>query len=294
MFSRHLTKTFGKYNLIEFKPPVSSEKFKEYTSLFFSKLTVLVILLGIFFSFSFVLEYFIKLNATSKHQFPKTIGLSKLYFALYPKNDAIYDYCAYVKYRQKDLKGAIKYYTKVLDMSGKTFEKRDLARLANLLYLKKLVSSPNEAIDLFNEYSTKKNTTVLEDSQLLWIKSIFRIENSISDTIIQDYEDLLASLDQEDMNNWFYISSDEAYVLYLMRDYSNAIVLYNLIISYAETHKEYSKELKTLYVERGFAKRQAGDIDGANNDFILSQFKPWEIAQHEPTYSNQEFLFIKH
>jgi hypothetical protein len=79
-----------------------------------------------------------------------------------------------------------------------------------------------------------------------------------------------------------------------MRDYSNAIVLYNLIISYAETHKEYSKELKTLYVERGFAKRQAGDIDGANNDFILSQFKPWEIAQHEPTYSNQEFLFIKH
>jgi tetratricopeptide (TPR) repeat protein len=289
-----LTRNFGKYQVVEFQPPISSVKYTEYLNLFYSKAIALLIVIGLFFLPSLILKYSIKLEVT-KHKFSGVITTSKIYFMLYPKNEEIYDYCAYAKYRQKDFEGAIKYYTTVLNLSGKTFTDKDFPRLANLLYLKKTISSPNDAIDLFNEYSTKKNASILQNSQLLWVKSIFRIENNITEGIIQDYEDLLSSIDSKDTENWFYISSDEAYILYLMREYSSAIAIYNIIIAYAETHKDkHVKDLKTLYAERGFAKRQTGDNDGANADFILSKIEAYDLAKYEPSYSNQEFLLIKH
>lgn len=50
----------------------------------------------------------------------------------------------------------------------------------------------------FNEYITQKNLSVLESSQMLWIKSIFKIENNIAEDVMQDYDDLLESLDAKD------------------------------------------------------------------------------------------------
>lgn len=136
--------------------------------------------------------------------------------------------------------------------------------------------------------------SILEQSQILWIKSLFRIENNSTDTIVQDYNDLLESLDEKDERNQFYISSDKAYVLYLMQDYEGAVSLYNLLISYAEANRDkYAKELKSLYAERGFAKRRLGDELGANSDFVSSGIDTFELDKYEPSFSEQEFVVDK-
>ena len=84
----------------------------------------------------------------------------------------------------------------------------------------------------------EKNTDLFVNStQMLWIKSIFSVENDMPEAILSDYNDLLASLDSKDTRNQFYISSDKAYVLYLMGDYESAINTYNILISYAEGNK---------------------------------------------------------
>jgi len=293
LFSIHLIKNFGKYESVEFTPPIGPGKTKEYIQLYLSKIVAIIVVIGIFCIPAPLIRLLIKYDITVKPRFSQAIALSEIYFSLYPKSEKIYDMRAYAKYKKKDLEGSLADYITVLDLSGKKFSKKDITRLANILYLKKLLSNPNDAVDLFNEYSTKKNLSVLETSQLLWIKSIFKIENNLDDTIIQDYNDMLESLDAEDMQNRFYITSDKAYILYLMKSYVLALETYNNAISYAENAKGYTKELQSLYAERGFVKRQLGDEEGANADFIASGIKPSDIMKFEPYFTTQEFLVEK-
>lgn len=291
IFSRQLVKAFGKYEVIDFRPSIPKEKSDEFISIYFSKAAALFVVIILCFMPSFLIKAAIKHDITKGKRFSQAVGLSKLYFTLYPKSEKIYDMRAYAKFRQKDYEGALKDYETVLNFTGKKFYKEDLVRLANLLYLKRVLSTPNEAVDLFNEYSTKKNASVLQMSQLLWIKSIFRIEHNITEGILQDYSDLLTSLDEKDTDNQFYVSSDRAYILYLMQEYQSAIDSYNPIISYAEADREkFGEQLKPLYAERGFAKLKVGDTKGADEDFLSSGITPWDMKNYEPTYSNQEFV----
>ncbi len=291
LFSRQLVKAFGKYEVIDFRPSISKEKSDEFMSIYFSKAVALLIVLMLCFTPSFLIKTAIKRDITKAKKFSQAVSLSKLYFALYPKNEKIYDMRAYAKFRQKDYEGALEDYQTVLDFTGKKFYKEDLIRLANLLYLKRVLSTSNEALDLFNEYATKKDASVLQMSQLLWIKSIFRVEHNITEGILQDYSDLLTSLDEKDTENQFYVGCDRAYILYLMQEYQLAIDSYNPLISFAASDKEkYGEQLRTLYAERGFAKLKVGDTKGADEDFLSSGITPWDVKNYEPTYSNQVFM----
>ncbi len=137
----------------------------------------------------------------------------------------------------------------------------------------------------------ERKMSILDQSQILWIKSIFRIENNIPETILQDYDDLLASLDSKDTRNYFYIMCDKAYILYLMGEYDSAIEIYNIIIPYAEQNrKELEKELKSLYAERAYSKEKIGDVLGADTDFMKSEISTLELDKYQPSYNPQEFL----
>ena len=293
IFSTHLIKTFGKYELTRFKPPVSKEKKKGYKKIFIGRAIVIICLIGLFFMPAIFIQKSIKTNVEKKEKYSRAIKLSKLYFALYPQNTEIYDLTAKAKYMQNDYKGALEDYKKVLTLSGKKFSQEDLVRLGNIMYLQKLTTNANEAVDVFNELSTKKNTSIDDMSQLLWIKSIFKIENNIADGITQEYDDLLLAIEKDDAKKRFYITSDKAYISYLMGEYIQAINLYTELIDIAEADKQkYSKELMTLYAERGFARRQISDYDGADEDFTNSQISRWEISKYEPKYSKQVFVGV--
>ena len=126
---------------------------------------------------------------------------------------------------------------------------------------------------------------------MLWIKSIFKIENHITDDIIQDYENLISSLDEDDIKNQFYISSDLAYILYLMQDYPLAVNNYDALITFAEENKDlFTKELKAIYAERGWAKKSMGDIVGASQDFTASGIDYEELSNYEPAFEKQKFV----
>lgn len=294
LYSQYLIKTFGQYEVVEFTPKVPQAKLDEFVALFKSKIAVIFIVICLFFIPALIIQYAIKLDVSSKQRFAQAIKLSNVYFALYPKSEIIYDMRAYAKFRQRDIDGALADYKTVLDMSGKKFGKRDFVRFANLLYLQKKASTPTDAIDVFNEYVTKKNLSILETSQMLWIKSIFKIENDIPEGIIQEYNDLISSLDQKDLDNQFYISSDKAYILYLMGEYASALEAYNLLIAYAQNNpKQFSKQLPSLFAERGFTKKHLGDDFGADADFVSSGIKFGELSNYEPSYTEQEFVVEK-
>ena len=90
------------------------------------------------------------------------------------------------------------------------------------------------------------------------------------------------------------LPSDKAYMLYLMGKYKEAIGLYDILIPYAIERKDkYKKELKSLYAERGFAKRRSGDSTGANSDFLSSEIDMYEIDSYEPKFSAQGFMVDK-
>ena len=294
-YHEYLISHFGKYEITEFRPPVPKRKIDEYLSLFKSKIIVILIVIALFLAPSIFLRLGIKYSLTPKFNgFKRAVTLSNVYLAIYPKEPRIYDMRAYGKYMTRDYEGALKDYKKVLDISGKRFTKHDIVRFENLLLLQKRLTTAQEAVDIFNEYITKKKMSPLEASQMLWIKSIFQIENNITETIMQDYYDLLESLDEKDSRNKFYISCDRAYMMYLMQDYQNAISAYNVLISYAEANKkDFSKELQSLYAERGWAKRRLGDIQGASLDYVSSKIPTDELAKYEPTYSNQIFVADK-
>lgn len=292
LYSQYLVRSFGPYKLTQFSPKLPPEKWEQYAVNFKAKIIILAVAIVLFFIPAFLLQFGINASLkTKKNNFNNIINLSKVYLALYPKTENIYDMRAYAKYMTRDYEGALADYKTVLDMRGKHFNKKDFARFANLLLLEKKLNGPQNAVVAFNDYATRKKLSVLEESQMLWIKSIFSIENNIEHSIIQDYDDLLSSLSSKDAKNYFYISSDKAYIMYLLRDYAGAIDIYNMLISYAEgNRKEYSKTIRSLYAERAFAKKRLGDNDGANLDVINSKIDVMEIDKYEPSYYEQEFL----
>lgn len=79
-----------------------------------------------------------------------------------------------------------------------------------------------------------------------------------------------------------------------MGEYASAIEEYNILITFAENNREiYSKELQSLYAERGFARLKCYDRDGANADFKYSEIDLSEIAKYEPSFTKQEFVIDK-
>lgn len=291
-YHNFLISHFGKYEVIEFAPPVSKRKTEEFVALFRSKIIVLFICIALFLSPTILLKLGIKCCLTSKFNgYKHAITLSNVYNAIYPKSAKVYDMRAVAHYMQRDYDKALEDYKIALDLSGRKFTKHDLVRFENLLLIQKRVASSQDAVDIFNEYITKKKMSVLEESQMLWVKSIFKIENSIINSILQDYDDLLASLDEKDIRNQFYISSDRAYMLYLMQQYEQAIISYNSLISFAEENQKlFSENIPALYAERGWAKKRLGDNVGASIDFKTSQIPPEQLKSYEPAYANQEFV----
>lgn len=295
MYSKILIHNFGMYEVVDFKPHIPREKTLDYRANFYSKIVLILVLIALFFAPAFGLLYGMKLNLNSKKtHYTSAITLSKVYLALYPKTESVYDMRAFARYKKRDYEGALKDYKTVLKMSGKKFTKKDFTRFANLLLLERKLTTAENAVDVFNEYATRKKMSILEEEQMLWIKSIFRVENNIIESIIPDYNDLLESLDKKDKINYFYISSDKAYILYLMQNYDYAIEIYNVLISYATAHPEkFAKELQSLYAERGYAKRKMQDQLGADADFVKSKIDPFELDKYEPRYSHQEFVAEK-
>ena len=292
LYREYLVTHFGHYEITEFDPPITQDKYDSYVSLFISKIVVGAIAIVLFFIPSFIMAGVLKYQLSSKHnKFKQAVSTANTYFALYPKKENIYDMRAYARFMTKDYEGALKDYKTVLAMSGKKFSKHDSTRFANLLYLQKKMSTPQEAVDVFNEYITKKRMSVLEESQMLWIKSIFKIENNMPETITQEYDDLLASLKKNDFKNQFYILSDQAYMHYLMEEYALALDSYNSLISYAESNQDmFSDSVKSLYVERGWTKKRMGDEYGASFDFVESGIEQSKLGDYEPKFANQQFV----
>jgi hypothetical protein len=292
LYSEILITNFGKYELVDFLPVISQDKKNEYVSLFYSKIVAIIILIGLFCLPASFIQWRIKSNLMSKkYNYNHAVKLANNYFMFYPKSLKVYDMRALGKFLIRDYEGALADYKIALNLSGNKFSKNDYTRFENLLYLQKKATNSQDAVDIFNEYITKKKMSVIEDSKMLWIKSIFQIENHLIDSIVQDYDDMLASLDDKDKINQFYISSDKAYMLYLMQRYVDAINIYNVLIPYAQINSsKFSNELKSLYAERGFAKKQLGDTDGANVDFELSTIKYEDLKSFEPSYTPQKFV----
>ena len=285
---------FGKYELCDFMPDIPQRKKDEFLALFKSKIALITILVVLFFIPALLVQYLIKLDVNSGKKYPQAVSLSNFYLSVYPGSERIYDMRALARAATRDYEGALKDYKSALDMSGKRFSKRDYTRFENLLYLQKKLTTPTDAVDVFNEYLTKKSLSSLETSQMLWIKSIFKIENNIPEGVIDEYEEIINSLDKNDTQNQFYLSCDKAYMLYIMQEYSSAVSVYNMLIAFAQHNPEkYAKDLTRLYVERGFAKRQMGDNQGAENDFLSSELKSSELNSYEPTYTNQVFVVEK-
>ena len=294
-YNKHLVLTFGQYEITDFKPHLKEEKVKEFRNRFKAKVIITLILIILFMVPAFLLSHGMKLSLNSKKpNFKKAIKISKIYNHIYPKSKRIYDMSAYAKYMLEDYLGGAQDYKKIFIMSGKNFENKDFTRFANLLHLEKLYYGSQGAIDDFNDYATRKKTTILNQTKLLWIKSMFSVRNNVSDSVIQDYDDLLTSLDKKDYQNRFYITCDKAYMLYLLGEYESALELYNILIPQAQgLGDKYSKELHRLYAERGFTKRKLGDISGAQNDFSNSNFDIYEINAYEPTEARQGFIIEK-
>ena len=202
LYREYLLTHFGNYEATEFTPPISQEKYDSYVSVFTSRVVACLIVIVLFFVPSLIMIGVLKFQLSSKrNHFKQAVSTANTYFALYPKNEKVYDLRAYARFMTKDYEGALKDYKTVLEISGKKFSKHDYTRFANLLYLQKKMSTSQEAVDVFNEYVTKKKMSVLQESQMLWIKSIFKIENNMPETIIQEYSDLLSSLKKDDFKN---------------------------------------------------------------------------------------------
>lgn len=292
LYREYLLTHFGNYEATEFTPPISQEKYDSYVSVFTSRVVACLIVIVLFFVPSLIMIGVLKFQLSSKrNHFKQAVSTANTYFALYPKNEKVYDLRAYARFMTKDYEGALKDYKTVLEISGKKFSKHDYTRFANLLYLQKKMSTSQEAVDVFNEYVTKKKMSVLQESQMLWIKSIFKIENNMPETIIQEYSDLLSSLKKDDFKNQFYIASDQAYMYYLMEEYTDALTSYNALIAYAENNNElFSDNVKSLYVERGWTKKRMGDDYGANADFVASGIEYSQLNDYEPKFANQQFV----
>lgn len=287
-----LIKNFGIFDVTEFNPPVSKRKTEEFVALFRSKIILTGLAILLFLAPTILLSLGIKYSLTTKHNgYKRAITISNIYNAIYPKSAKIYDMRATAHYMLREYDKSLDDYKMALDLSGRRFSKRDYVRFENLLLVQKKVTSSQDAVDIFNKYTSRKKMSVLEKSQMLWVKSIFKIENSIIDSILQEYDELLASLNAKDTKNQFYISCDRAYMLYLMQQYQRAIDSYDELIGYAdENQAAFAKELQSLYAERGWAKARLGDNDGANLDFKASDIPAEQLADYEPSFVKQAFV----
>ena len=294
-YEKRLLSTFGSYKFVNFNPDISKEKREGYIKEYKSKFIAVLIILFIFYAPAFMMYGFIKYNINSERPKYKAIAkVVEIYSKFYPPKADIYDISAYARYSLQDYEGALKDYITIFKISGKGFEKRDLTRFANLLFLGKRVMGAQEAVDEFNEYSTKKRTSVFEQTQLLWVKSMFSVKNDITAAITQDYDDLLISLSEDDFKNRFYISCDKAYMLYLMEEYYSAVQMYDKLIAQALQNGGIKKEdINNLYAERGFARSQLNDVLGAKEDFKQSGFSEEELPAHEPKEVGQGFILDK-
>ena len=292
LYRNHLLSFFGGFEVVEFEPAVSKRKTEEFLALFRSKIILIFLGILLFLSPTLILKFAMKHSLTPKHNgYKHVITLSNIYNFVYPKSAKVYDMRAAAHFMLRDYDSSLADYEKALDLSGKRFTKRDYVRFENLLLVKKRVASSQDAVDAFNEYVTKKNMTPLQESEMLWVKSIFKIENSIIDSILQDYDSLLASLDEKEVKNKFYISCDRAYMLFLMQQYREAIDSYDILIRYGTENQElFSKEIPSLYAERGWAKKHLGDNEGAEIDFKTSGIPSEKLKDYEPGYTNQAFV----
>ena len=293
-YDKHLLKTFGPYKVIDFKPYMPPEKREEYTGYLKTKIIIVIVAFLIYLVPAFLMYGFIKLNVKSENPHFKAISkISDFYLKLYPKTPSVYDIGAYAKYATEDYEGAIKNYKKIFKMTGRRFDQKDLSRFANILFLGKRLSSAQEAVDQFNEYSTKKKASIFEQSQL-WIKSMFSVKNDLVNVVEQDYDDLLASIPEDDFKNKFYISCDKAYMLYLIGKYDDAVKLYDELIQSALQNGGINRtDLNNLYAERGFAKAHKGDGKGAKEDFESSGYDDEMLQNHEPQEVGQGFVVDK-
>ena len=294
-YEKHLLKTFGSYKVVDFKPYMAPEKREEYKGYFKSKFIIALILFAVYLFPAIFMYGFLRLNVKSEKPHFKAIAVvSDTYLKLYPKLPIVYDIGAYAKYATEDYEGAIKNYKTIFKMTGKRFEQRDLSRFANILFLDKRLKGAQEAVDEFNEYSTKKKASIFEQSQLLWIKSMFSVKNDLVDVVEQDYDDLLASIPEDDFKNKFYISCDKAYMLYLLGKYEQAVKLYDELIQTALQKGGINRsDLNNLYAERGFAKAYTGDSKGAKEDFESSGYDQDVLQSHEPQEVGQGFVVDK-
>ena len=295
LYRKHLVKTYGIYNITNFIPPISKQKIKNYKRNFISKLILIFIMIFMFFIPAIIMYQGVKMDIKSKKpHYRADIAIAKIYNVFYPKIENFYDITACARYNKKDYNGAIKDYKTIFKISGSKFSKRDFVRFANILYLVKKIYGSQSALDVFNEYYTRKKMSILNESQMLWIKSVFSINNNISEFVIQDYDNLLLSLKDNDLKNKFYITSDKAYMLYLMKNYKEALNLYNELVKYASKEdSKLEKDLPRLYAERGYTKRRLGDKLGADDDFIKSGIDLYEIEQYEPNINKQGFIIDK-
>ena len=151
IYSSYLMRSFGKYEIVDFTPPVPKRKFDEYAAVFKSKIIAGIVALVVFFTPAFFIQWGIGFNLKSKHHsYKAAVKLADTYFLLYPKSEKIYDMRAYAKFMVKDYEGALNDYKTVLNMSGRKFSKRDFSRLANLLLLQKKLTTAQEAIDVLS------------------------------------------------------------------------------------------------------------------------------------------------
>lgn len=295
-YKNRLIQTFGEYSVTDFKPPVNKTKNNEYQQNYFAKVAFIGILIVIFISFSFILRGLIKFNANKDNPDYNTAEiLSGIYTKIYPEIPVIYEIRAQEDYISGDFEGAEKNYTRAMNMYDNKFREKDYIKFANLLYIIKKSSGSQNAIDVFNEISTKKRTNIAQQTKLLWIKSIFSISSGITEFIENDYDDLLASLNpQKDQKSEFYILCDKAYMLYLMRKYKSALSLYNTLITYAkDNEKILGADIPRLLVERGYTKKQLKDNTGANTDFLDSKVNLYKIEKFEPKISEPKFISQK-
>ena len=291
MYTQKLKSYYGGFEVVDFHPNISQDKKDFYDKNYLSKIIVYLIILIVLFIPSIILLKGISFMGNRKEPNIKHVAfLSSIYTAFYPKTPLIYDVNAITKYKNGDFTGAADDYIKIFKMTGRKFTEKDYRRFANILFLvRKSKGTPN-AIDVFNEYATAKKLTFEQQLKLLWIKSNFAISSGEYNYVLQDYNELLDAV-AGDKKREFYILADKAYMLSLMKDYKSAIQIYNNLIPYAHSdEKNLGNQLKSLYLERGFAKLEFGDKKGANADFIKSKVNIHEINMYEPAIMQPEFI----
>ena len=80
IYSRYLIKHFGQYELCEFTPPVPKHKIAEYVSVYKANITVILIILGLYFIPALFLQLTIKMTLSPKHLHCKSaLVLSNIY-----------------------------------------------------------------------------------------------------------------------------------------------------------------------------------------------------------------------